>query len=200
MKFFLLFLVAFTSLNSNAQNSFEGVITYSIQATSTNEKISNEDLEKIYGNEMKASYKNGFTKTEKEKGNGEWEVYVSSENKQYLRMRNSEKTTVYDGADETRKLASFDDQPSDLVVLGKKTRLLTIQYEDRSVSKYWYSPDIYIDPKQFKELKFAFLNKYWEVARAPYLKHERIHPTYKVVYLAQLMEVKQISIETFSVL
>jgi hypothetical protein len=198
MKFLPLILLTLISLNSYAKKSFEGVITYSISAISLNKSVSDSEVQNIYGYEMKTYYKEGFTKIEKSNGNV-WEVYDSKENKQYVRFRNSNKVEVFDGADETRSLPSIKDEPSDLIVLGHKTRLLTIQYEDGNVSKYWYSSDIYVEPEQFKKLKFAFLNKYWEKAQSPYLKHERISDVSKVVYFATNVQEQAVSNEKFRV-
>ena len=198
MKFLPLILLTLISLNSYAKKSFEGVITYSISAISLNEGVADSEVQKIYGYEMNTYYKEGFTKIEKSNGNV-WEVYDSKKNKQYVRFRNSNKVEVFDGADETRPLPCIKDEPSDLIVLGHKTRLLTIQYEDGNVSKYWYSSDIYVEPEQFKKLKFAFLNKYWEKAQSPYLKHERISDVSKVIYFATNVQEQAVSNEKFRV-
>ncbi|MBA6378972.1 MULTISPECIES: hypothetical protein [unclassified Colwellia] len=198
MKFLPLILLTLISLNSYAKKSFEGVITYSISAISLNKSVSDSEVQNIYGYEMKTYYKEGFTKIEKSNDNV-WEVYISKENKQYVRFRNSNKVETFDGSDETRTLASIKIKSSDLTILGYKTQLLTIQYQDGSISKYWYSSDIYVEPEQFKKLKFAFLNKYWEKAQSPYLKHERISDVSKVVYLATNVKEQAISNEKFRV-
>jgi hypothetical protein len=199
MKLFLIPLFAFASLFSNAQTSFEGAITYSISVTSLVEGIPDAELQKNYGHHQTVFYKEGYTKVELNNGDDVWEVYISKENKQYVNFPGSKKVEVFDGTDETRTLASIKDEPSDLTVMGYRTRRLTIEYEDGSVSKYWYSSDIYIDPMQFQNLKFAFLNKYWEKAQSPYLRHERVTDVTKVVYLATNIQEKSLPNEMFDV-
>ena len=199
MKFISIVFVTLFSLSSIAKESFEGVITYSIKATSLTDKVSSSRVQEIYGNIMKVYYKMGFKKVEMASHEDAWEVYSSEKNKQYIRLPNSNEVEVADGSKETRVLASFNDEPSDLVVLGKNTRLLTIKYKDGSISKYWYSPDIYIDPEQFKNLNFAYQNKYWEVAQSPYLKHVRISNVTKVVYVAEEIDEKKLDYSEFRV-
>ncbi len=199
MKFISILFVTFFSLNSIAKESFEGVITYSITATSLTDKVSSSRVQEIYGNIMKIYYKTGFKKIEMASHEDAWEVYSSEKNKQYIRLPNSSEVEVADGSKEARVLASLNDEPSDLVILGKNTRLLTIKYKDGSISKYWYSPDIYIAPEQFKNLNFAYQNKYWEVAQSPYLKHVRISNVTKVVYVAEEIDEKKLDYSEFRV-
>ena len=86
---------------------------------------------------------------------------------------------------------------SSLTILGRETNLIEIVYEDSSISRYWYDPCLYLDPAPFKDLGFAYLNKYWSHAKAPYLKHERITPASKVTYIATDIEEKTIASQMF---
>ena len=86
---------------------------------------------------------------------------------------------------------------SDCEILGRKTKLIEIFYVDGSISKYWYDPTIYIDAEPYQNLKFAFLNKYWELAQAPYLKHERVTSNSIITYTATNIRETQVSQELF---
>ena len=181
----------------SAKQSFEGVITYKIELESRNGKLPIEVLRQIYGEELKVFYKYGYTKHVYIGGDGEWEVYNSAKNKQYLKMRGNPEIEVLDGSDETRVLKGVLLTDSTVTVLNKNTQFLTIQYQDDIESKYWFSSEIYIDPSQFEKLQFGYLNQYWDKAKAPYLKHERDHGDWVVTHVAITVEEKALDTSVF---
>ena len=69
-------------------------------------------------------------------------------------------------------------------ILGRPTRLVTIEYDDGSVDKYWFDPRLYIDPAPYHNLRFASLNRYWQEAKAPPLKYERVTELVRVIRTA----------------
>ena len=180
----LLTIFAITVFPAKAKNSFNGFIEYKIDVRTLNEALTDERLRQMYGTAETVYYGNGSYKIDSKGGDGEWEIYRSDDNKQYLKMRGNPKIQTFDATDEDRVLKRLSSENSDCEILGRKTKLIEIFYVDGSISKYWYDPKIYIDAEPYKNLKFAFLNKYWELAQAPYLKHERVTNNSVITYTA----------------
>ncbi|WP_413662503.1 hypothetical protein ACG1BZ_14895 [Microbulbifer sp. CNSA002] len=200
--FVLTVLALLTFSHASADESFEGVIKYKIEFESYHENLPIHLLEEGFGTSAQAFYKPGYMKmvfTGKQGQEHAWEVYVASENKQFLKMKSDPVPVSHDSGKETRKLKSFTDADSDYEVLGRKTRVVTIEYEDGSLSKYWYSPSIFIDPAQFQKLEFSYLNRYWEVAKSPYLRHEWHKENYKLIYTAEKISAEKLDDSLFSV-
>jgi hypothetical protein len=192
---FVIFVI--TVFPAKAKESFNGIIKYSIVVQSLSEHLSHELLTQTYGAETTVYYGQGLYRIDSEGGDGEWEIYRSDVNKQYLKMKSNPNIDVFDAADENRKIKKFSSKDSDIKTLGRKTKFIEITYADGSISRYWYDPNIYIDPTPFKNLKFAFLNKYWELARSPYLKHERVTNNSVVTYTATSIRETQVPLEMF---
>ncbi|WP_299947161.1 hypothetical protein [uncultured Microbulbifer sp.] len=203
IRIVLSIILVFSALkNASANEIFEGVIEYKVEVESFTEKLPVELLKEGYGSDVEAYYKPGYEKIVLNNAQGvqrAWEIYVASENKKYSMITSDIMPTTFDGGEEARKLKSFSDKDSDLKILGKKTRLITVEYADGTISNYWYSPSIFIDPVQFKNLKFAYLNRYWKIARSPYLKHERHHGEYKIIYSAVKVRPEKLDDRIFSV-
>jgi len=177
-------LLVCVPVSGQAPLSFEGSIAYAVTVESLHERVPHELLVDAYGTGVTAYFKDGNTKMQWLDGRAEFEIYLTDENKQYSKLRGESEVGVDDGSVEKRELLEFRDQASSEVVLGRKTRVISIEYKDGSVSRYWYDPEIYMDPGPFKKLHFAYFNRYWQTARAPYLRHERITTSSRVIHTA----------------
>lgn len=184
----LILLLLFLGFSVCAQPSFEGYIKYSITVESFN-NMTNDDLIEIYGVEQKIYYKDGNFRIETAGNQQSWEIYLTKNNRQYLKYKNKSDIQIFSGEDETRVLANVTERKNDRLFNGRNLSFLKVQYTDGSSSSYWYDPNIFIEPSYFQNLKFAYLNLYWEAAKSPYLIHERITKDAKITYkFEQIME------------
>ena len=201
MKYLLPLAIALAGqpVTGEIKLSFEGRISYLVTVESRHEKIPEKLLVESYGTRTTIYYKRGNTRMEWHGGRAEWEIYLAAENRHYLKIGDQPALQVSDGSEEDRELLDFRDEASNEVVLGHSTREVSVEYTDGTVSKYWYDPEIYMDPAPFRNLKFAHLNRYWQTAQAPYLKHERTTELSRVVYTATAISSEPIADDLFSI-
>ena len=192
----LLGLLAAT--NTSAQDSFEGIIHYEISVESKSDRVTKEYLVSAYGTRQSIYFQAGNLRTEYH-NSGSYEIFRSSDNKQYAWLAKKQKLEVFDAAEEQRQLASFKVVESDEVILGRPTKLIEIEYEDGSSSKYCFDSSLYINPEPFMHFRFAFQNRYWEVAQAPYLKHVKTNVDSVITYTATKIERRLLDSQLFAV-
>ncbi|MDN7125373.1 hypothetical protein [Pseudidiomarina terrestris] len=194
----LAMLMVYLSADVCANDSFEGVIEYKIQSKALIPEIPQELLDSTYGNSQTIYYgKGGHFRIETNSTVGNWEIYRADENKQYIKTKPNAEIEVFDASEENRVLKHLTVKDAELKVLGRNTKLIEIAYEDGSISRYWYAPSLYINPEPYENLKFAYYDRYWEIAKSPYLQHERIHDTWKVTYTAVNVVEKEVSDDLF---
>ncbi|MDN7134972.1 hypothetical protein [Pseudidiomarina terrestris] len=170
----LAMLMVYLSADVCANDSFEGVIEYKIQSKALIPEIPQELLDSTYGNSQTIYYgKGGHFRIETNSTVGNWEIYRADENKQYIKTKPNAEIEVFDASEEKRVLKHLTVKDAELKVLGRNTKLIEIAYEDGSISRYW------------------------EIAKSPYLQHERIHDTWKVTYTSVNIVEKEISDELF---
>ena len=122
----LVTIVAIGVFPAKAKDSFNGFIEYKIDVRSLNEVLTEERLRKMYGTARTVYYGNGSYKIESKGGDGEWEIFRSDDNKQYLKMRGNPKIQTFDAADEDRVLKRMSFENSDCEILGRKTKFIEI--------------------------------------------------------------------------
>lgn len=191
-------LMIFLSADVSSRDSFEGAIEYSIKSKALISGIPQQLLDSTYGSSQTIYYGNlGHFRIENNSTEGNWEIYRADENKQYVKTETNAGIETFDASEESRILSHFTVKETELQILGRNTKLIEIAYEDGSISRYWYAPSLYINPEPYENLKFAFYDKYWEIAKSPYLQHERVHDTWKVTYTAVNISERELPDELF---
>ena len=180
--------------------SFEGTIWFQLDVEITDSRVSEDDVAD-FGTSLVVFYRsNGDIRKEWTDAAGEWELYLADENTQIGKMRDDDsKLFSWDGAREDRKLLSVKRESTDESALGRGLDVVTIKYDDGTQTRYWFDPSLYADPRPYSRLRFAYQNRYWELAKAPILMYERTTQLYRITHTPLKMEIAPVSDELFTI-
>ena len=170
------FVLAISLLSaSEEKKSFEGVITFKTKVESFKEGLSTSLLQEAYGSSQVFYYSAGLRKIT---GRIHTEIYNAADKKIYYQEKPDVEFKIY-GADKDdgTELTDIINEKSDLIINRMKTRMVTMIYENGDIFKYWYSPDMYTDPKEYKDYTFGDYNQYYQTAQAPPLRIEKTFAT-----------------------
>ena len=178
-----IFSISSCQNNSTKRKEFEGKITYEVYVRSKTNKISTDDLQKIYGTRMTKYFKDGNFRMDY---NGEdiKTIYFLKNDNTEFDLRNGIDTlfaTTYDQEDRKLTKSTFD--KSETIIVSRKCNLLIHQIEN-TTNYYWYDPSIYIDPKNYVNSKFSFTNIYFEQSKSPWLKYKYDGENIEINYTA----------------
>ncbi|MFY0630710.1 MAG: hypothetical protein JXR05_10035 [Flavobacteriaceae bacterium] len=206
-KLITLIILISLSLNSNGQNSFEGLIKFSTKITTTHiaPKGFQKKLSDKYGDSLIMYYsKTGdFRRVHlnSSKFGVDSQLFISKKAKIYLTKKNSSQIDSVDVKENSLKSTSTR-KINNQKIIGLdcecyKIKAVSVYGQNVTLNYCFSSKTPSIDPKLYSDHKDFYLNEYYKFAKRPYLKFSIETPDFKIIYLATELIEKEIEKEIF---
>ena len=161
------------------QNSFEGKITYQLIIQAKGDPRKYQTLKEVFGDTVIYTFSKGRYAMQYTDGKVEYIKYLR-DNNQYRKMLWLDTLYFQDAAIENSALYSVLEEKTDFEVLGRKLKLISI-VTDSYKKFYYYDPNMYMNPEYFKKHTYGYENKYYEIAKAPYIYAEIEYEDLKII-------------------
>jgi hypothetical protein len=159
----LTFLLATLFVVTSFGQNFEGKIVYRNSIKSKLPNVTDEQFTSMLGSKQEYFIKEGDYKSITNGSFVQWQLYINKDNKLYNKMANSEALLWNDGAVNTDEVLKSELHKDMTEILGYKCDELVLTCKS-GVQKYYFSPQLSIDPTLFENHKFG--NWYEYVSRA----------------------------------
>lgn len=169
----LLTLVLTLSVSISAQD-FEGKILYKNFYTSKISGVSDQQLSDMLGSTQDYIIKEGDYKSTINGQMLQWMIFLSRENKIYIKMGNSDDIYWNDASINKDQVISAQINQSAIEILGYKCDELVLTCKT-GVQKYYFNSKIHVNPKLFE--KHAYGNWYEVIRRTSSLPLKMILET-----------------------
>lgn len=165
--------------NIDPKGSFEGKITFQLIIQTTGDKKKYQPLKDVFGDTLVCTYSKGRYAMEYTSGKVEYIKYLR-DNNQYRKMKWLDTLFIQNAAIENSNLYSVLKEKTDFEVLGRKLNMVSI-VTDQFKKYYYYDSTMYMNPEYFKNHTYGYENKYYEIAKAPYIYAEIEYGDLKVI-------------------
>jgi hypothetical protein len=172
------------------EGSFEGQITYTITFQTKGNPKEYSGMKDVFGDTVVVTFSKGQYAMEYTDGRIQYIKYLR-DNYQYRKMIWLDTLYFNDASFENSTLFSASKSETDTKILDRDVDVVTI-VTDQFKKFYYYDPDIYMNPKYFENHVFGYENKYYELAKSPYLYAEVVYDQLKVILKAIKIEEKEI--------
>lgn len=172
------------------KGSFEGRIKFQFILQTTAEKKKYQSLKDIFGDTLICTFSKGRYAMQYPSGSVEYIKYLR-DNTQYRKMKRIDTLFFQDAAIESSTLYSVLQEKTDFEVLGRKLKMVSI-VTDKFKKYYYYDSTMYMNPEYFKNHTYGYENKYYDIAKAPYIYAEIVYDDLKII-------LKPISIEKMEI-
>jgi hypothetical protein len=194
---FSLILTASCKKEKPSKEEFQGIITYADTLYAKNtELIDEKDLNKKRGHIHKFFYKNGSYKLVSNGTTGSITIYRQGDSVAYTYSKGIDTLLVNNILIEKRSLDTMYFSGKYQTILNNRTYEL-IKKIGQTTYKYNLDSSLYVNPKQFKAYKFAYLNEFYEVTKSLPLKEEYESSMFKIKSIATNIEHKEIEDSVF---
>ncbi|PCJ92859.1 MAG: hypothetical protein COA50_15125 [Flavobacteriaceae bacterium] len=183
-------LITCSTLAVFGQN-FEGKITYSNTYKSQNPQMTDQQWLTMMGGTQEYSIKNGDYKSVTNGTIMQWQLYVNSENRLYLKMANSETALWNDGLINVDSILNVKLNKSVIKILGYDCDELILTCKS-GIQKYYYNTSIKVNVSLFENHKFGNWYAYLKESNSLPLKMVINNPQFTMESVAT--EVKKIKI------
>ncbi len=190
-----LMIIAAAQAQGNKQD-FEGIITYRLIIEAKNPMLNTRNLQAMFGDTMRLylkenNYKMAFTGTYAREI-----LYTGDENKHYITLGPID-SLVWRYCNEHASSAIYTSSTENAgYIMDYKCNSYAIQ-TDWGLTTYYYSPQLKLDPKKYKQHIFNYFNVYVQYAQAPYLKYVYSGPSFKLTLVAVDIQKQQIERTAF---
>lgn len=165
--------------NIDPKGSFEGKITFKLIIQTTADKKKYQPLKDVFGDTLVCTFSKGRYAMEYTNGKVEYIKYLR-DNSQYRKMKRIDTLFFQDAAIESSNLYSIMKEKTDFEALGRKLQMVSI-VTDKFKKYYYYDSTMYMNPEYFKNHIYGYENKYYEIAKAPYIYAEIEYGDLKVI-------------------
>lgn len=152
-KIVVFILITFSTLSVFGQN-FEGKITYSNTYKSETPQMTNQQWQTMMGGIQEYYIKNGDYKSVSNGSLLQWQLYVNSENRLYVKMANSEAAFWNDGGINLDPVLKVELNKSATQVLGYDCDELILTCKS-GIQKYYFNAAIKVNTALFEKHKFG---------------------------------------------
>jgi hypothetical protein len=190
---FLIITFGFAKMELNKdKESFEGTIKYLISVESKTKNIKTEELQNIFGDTMVFKIQNDNYRLSYNGSDIKDVYYIGKKNMEYALRKNIDTLFISFCDKEDRKMISSKLSAKNEYILNRNCKML-LNDVGETKNYYWFDPKLYINPKNFKNHKFNFINFYYEKAKSPWLKYKYEGKSFNITYTA--IEIKEEKIE-----
>lgn len=189
--FLIIFFALFIKFGSKAQN-FEGKLIYSQLYESKNPDIPTDVLAGYMGDRHIYFYSKGNYMSVVNGNREKTTLYLVDDEKLYSYSENQDSISVIDTSEENEKVLRYELNEKVAQVLGRSCDEL-ILYKEKSTVKYYFDPNLKIEPKHFKNHNYSNWNLYTKLAKSLPLKY--IMEFDEFVVIGEAIEIKEFEIE-----
>lgn len=165
---FSIFLVVF-SFQATSQE-FSGEIVYKQSCESKNPEIPSDVITSYMGDRHNYFYSNGNYMSIVNGNREKTSLYLAQDEKLYNYSKGRDSINVIDTSHENEKLIRYELNENVANILGRSCDEL-IMYTEKSIVKYYFDPNLRIDPKHFKNHIYSHWNLYTKLAKSLPLKY-----------------------------
>lgn len=179
-----------------SNGSFEGKITYELTIQAKGDPKEFRALKEVFGDTAIITFSKGRYAMEYPTGKVQYIKYLR-DNYQYRKMILLDTLYFSNMAFEDNNLYSSYREKTDTEILGRKVdmvNLVTNEYK----KTYYFDPNIYMNPEYFKKHRYGFENKYYELAKSPYLYAEFEYDRLRIIFKAIKIDEMKIPEEFFA--
>ncbi|MGZ4117713.1 MAG: hypothetical protein ACXVPY_09540, partial [Bacteroidia bacterium] len=148
-------------------------------------------LKNSFGSEMILYRKNGNYKTSNNGNDLKNVYYLKSTNTEYTLRKKADTLYTLSFDKEDRVLKSSKIIDTTVIVAGRKCKIFETEIGDVK-NLYYFDPSLYIDPENYKNCKFSYMNLYYEKTRSPWIKYEYHGKNFNYTYTATKIEEKEL--------
>lgn len=167
-KAFLVLFTLFVSLTIFGQE-FEGEIIYQNSFINKNSKLTDQQWLSMFGSNQEYYIKKGNYKSVTNGSRVQWQLYINSDNKLYIKMSNSETILWNDGSVNTDEVLSSVVNKGVIEILGYKCDELIMTCKS-GIQKYYFNSKFSVDTKLYVNHKYGNWYDYLLKANALPLK------------------------------
>lgn len=209
MRHTLTLLILLLTFGTNsAQETFEGVITYSVDVSFKGESVEYRDyFAQKYGDTVKVFYNKKGDIYKKIIGSGkmgyDFNLYKQNENNYYAKWKNLDTLYYYNVSEQNLEVISTENGESNDSV-DSETSVLIIKARDPKGGQYvtqtfYYNGEPYINPELYEKFKDFFTYDYYKKAKSPYMKLELDLGSHVVTYTAINIQRTEVGSKIFEV-
>lgn len=153
--------------NLDNEGSFEGQITFQVIMQTKGKQKAFASLKEVFGDTVIYTFSKGRYAMQYVDGKVEYIKYLR-DNNQYRKMLWLDTLYFLNASIENSTLYSVLKEKTDEKVLGRKLEMVSI-ITNKYKKYYYYDPNMYMNPEYFKRHTYGYENKYYELAKAPYI-------------------------------
>lgn len=183
-----------TEIESNG--SFEGKITYELTMQAKGDPKDYKTLKKVFGDTAVFTFSKGRYSMEYPAGRIEYIKYLR-DNYQYRKMVLLDTLYFSNMGLENNNLYSSIREKTDTEILGRKVDMVNL-VTNKYKKTYYFDPNMYMNPEYFKKHRYGYENKYYQLAKAPYLYAEFEYDKLRIILKAIKIEEMKIPEEFFT--
>ena len=146
----------------------------------------------MFGTEMTLYIKNGDNLRQYNGNDISKVYYLKSSNKEYSQRKNHDSLFVLSCDTFSEKFLNYKRIDSTVMINQRPCKILILESEFSKKyhykSTYYYDASLFINPTDYQNRKFGFVNMYYEFSRAQWLKYVLETKTYSVTYTATKIE------------
>lgn len=173
-----------------SNGSFEGRITYELSMQAKGDPTEFKSLKKVFGDTAVFTFSKGRYAMEYPDGRVQYIKYLR-DNYQYRKMILLDTLHFSNMGLESNNLYSSYREKTDSEILGRKVEMVNL-VTNMYKKTYYFDPNMYMNPEYFKRHRYGYENKYYELAKAPYLYAEFEYDKLRIILKAIKIEKMEI--------
>ena len=184
---------------TNDQDYFEGKIMYKNEYIIKTNKVDSAYLDKIFGKTADLSFKEGNYLELYDGGFMLEQLYNKHDNKTYVKRNLSDTLYWFDCGTPGQKMLKFEINPKRENILGIECDELVTYYANKTVSFYFNSDTLRINPEWYKNFTTSNKNLNTQKMNAVYLKNKIEYADFIATVTATSITWQKIDDKLFSV-
>jgi agmatine/peptidylarginine deiminase len=176
---------------------FEGIITYKIEYTSNNTKLSDKELQEEMGTDVTTYFKNGYYKEDTNSQFMSYQLYRHKDTLVYFK-NNTKSDTLYFHKTTAKADVDFSYEISKKTdtILGYVCDQLAVK-DKYGTKTYYYSSELSLNPSYYKNFTSSNKDKIVSLMQAVYLRLDMSFPEISVHIIATDVRRKKLKKSTF---
>ncbi|MBK7762076.1 MAG: hypothetical protein IPI46_01730 [Bacteroidetes bacterium] len=185
---------------SNAEGKyFEGQILYKNSFVPSSSKYNANQLLKRFGNEATLYFKEGNYLEMYDSGLMREQRYDKTENRIYYSKDDSDTLHWFSASRQAQRILRSEIHPKKEVILGIECDELVNYYVDKTISLYYNSDTLQLNPEWFVNFNFANKNTNTEKMKSLYLKYKIEATDYTTIVTAVSIRPRPVDDNLFAV-
>jgi hypothetical protein len=184
---------------TNDQVYFEGKILYKNEYIIKTNKVDSVYLDKIFGKTADLSFKEGNYLELYDGGFMLEQLYNKHDNKTYVKRNESDTLYWFDCGTQGQKMLKFEINPKRENILGIDCDELVTYYDNKTVSFYFNSDTLRINPEWYENFTTSNKNLNTQKMKAVYLKYKIEYADFIATVTATSITRQKIDDKSFSI-